>query len=112
MHWATFLPKVAFFAPAMHGADGVGELGSLPGLACWPGCQRWECCAWLGKTLKGGMEPGCLQDRPTLCILFFWPSPSARFPHNVAPPWQEDMYLSGPSTGRPLVDICLKNPKD
>lgn len=40
MLWVTLLPKVAFFAPAMHGAGGAGELGRWPGLACWPGCQR------------------------------------------------------------------------
>lgn len=67
----------------------------------------------LGKTLKqGGMELGCLGDRPTLRILFFWPSPSAHSPHSVTPPWREDTHLSSPLTGRPPVDICLKNPKD
>ena len=29
------------------GTGGAGKLRYSPGLACLPGCQRWELCAWL-----------------------------------------------------------------
>ena len=64
MLWATFLSKVAFFAPAMQGA-GSGELERSPSLACWSGWQGWEPGALLGTLKQGGMALGCLRDRTT-----------------------------------------------
>lgn len=91
------------------GTGGAGKLRHSPSLACLPGCQRWELCAWL--------EMGSSEGWRSAASGTGWPCASCSLgpvlqpvPHSVAPPGEEVGSLSGPR--RPLVDVCVKNSKN
>lgn len=66
----------------------------------------------LGKTLKqGGMELGCLGDRPTLRILFFWAQPFSPFPPQCYSTLARRHSSEWPFSWEATCGY-LKNPKD
>ena len=68
------------------GAGGAGELRRSPSLACWPGCQRWELCAWLGKRNREGWRWAVSGTGWPCESCFLCPALQPILPNSVVPP--------------------------